>query len=73
MDYMKHSQRRTFGSGELVFIRCDKNGNPIPEESLKSYGITNSTIERIVGGVAGRISAESTDGDGSFSGSIITD
>lgn len=69
MDYLKHGKRKTIGGGELTFIRCDKNGNVIPEEALRNLSITNSTIERIVSDVAVRISA---DGDGVFSEGIIT-
>ncbi|NLH01325.1 MAG: hypothetical protein GX488_05415 [Clostridiales bacterium] len=72
MDYMKHGKRKTIGGQELVFIRCDKDGNVIPEETLRSLGITNSTIERIVGDVAGRIAAGGTAPDGTFSDGIIT-
>lgn len=72
MGYMKHARRRTVGSDELVFIRCDKDGNIIPDEQLKSFGITNSTIEHIVSDVAGRISSSDESGDGSFSKEIIT-
>lgn len=69
MDYLKHGKRKTIGGEELTFIRCDKDGNVIPEEALRSLSITNSTIERIVSDVAVRISG---DGDGVFSEGIIT-
>lgn len=72
MDYLKHAKRKTLGREELIFIRCDKNGNVIPEETLNSMSITNSTIERIVTDVAGRISADGTDGGNYFSEGIIT-
>lgn len=72
MDYLKHAKRRTVGGDELVFIRCDKDGNVIPEEMLVNFNITNSTIERIVSDVAGRISAGSANGGSSFSEGIIT-
>lgn len=69
MDYLKHGKRRTIGGEELIFIRCDKDGNVIPAEALRNLSITNSTIERIVSDVAVRISAG---GDGTFSEGIIT-
>lgn len=69
MDYLKHAKRKTLGSEELIFIRCDKYGNLIPEEKLNELNITNSTIERIVTDVAGRISS---DDEGYFSEGIIT-
>ena len=69
MDYMRNGKRRTIGGEELTFIRCDKDGNVIPEEALRNLSITNSTIERIVSDVAVRISAG---GDGTFSEGIIT-
>lgn len=69
MDYLKNGKRKTIGGRELTFIRCDKDGNIIPEEALRSLSITNSTIERIVSDVAVRISA---DGDNLFSEGIIT-
>lgn len=72
MDYMKHAKRKTIGRDELVFIRCDKDGNIIPEDTLRNLGITNSTIERIVSDVAGRISPSSANGDLMFSEGIIT-
>jgi len=72
MDYLKHAKRKTLGSGELTFIRCDKDGNVIPEEMLTGMSITNSTIERIVTDVAGRISADTSDGESYFSEGIIT-
>ncbi|MEG0778642.1 MAG: hypothetical protein RR147_02595 [Oscillospiraceae bacterium] len=73
MDYMKNAKRRTFGSEELVFIRCDRDGNIIPEEKLPNLKITNSTIERIVTEVAGRISADSAlSAEGIFSEGIAT-
>lgn len=70
MDYLKHGKRQTIGGEELVFIRCDKDGNIIPEETLRNLSITNSTIERIVSDVAGRLSSGS---DGMFSEGIITE
>lgn len=74
MDYQKNDKRRTIGGKELTFVRCDKDGNVIPEEALHSLGITNSTIERIVSGVAGRISPSAEDAAlGTFSEGIITD
>ena len=73
MDYLKHAKRRTVGSEELVFIRCDKDGNVIPAEMLSNLNITNSTIERIVTDVAGRISAGSAEGEPYFSEGIISD
>jgi len=69
MDYLKNGKRKTIGGKELTFIRCDKDGNVIPEEALRSLSITNSTIERIVSDVAVRISG---DGAGVFSEGIIT-
>lgn len=68
MDYLKNGKRRTIGGKELTFIRCDKDGNVIPEDALRNLSITNSTIERIVSDVAIRISA---DGDSEFSEGII--
>ena len=73
MDYLKRAKRRTVGSDELVFIRCDKGGNVIPEEMLSNFSITNSTIERIVTDVAGRISSGNADGEPYFSKGIISD
>ncbi len=70
MDYLKNGKRRTVDGRELTFIRCDREGNVIPEEELRSLGITNPTIERIVSGVAGRITMN--DSGGTFSDSIIT-
>ena len=72
MDYLKHAKRKTLGREELIFIRCDKDGNVIPEETLNSMSITNSTIERIVTDVAGRISADGKDGGSYFSEGIIS-
>lgn len=69
MDYLKNGKRKTIGGKELTFIRCDKDGNVIPEDALRNLSITNSTIERIVSDVAVRISA---DGDSVFSEGIIT-
>lgn len=69
MDYLKNGKRKTIGGQELTFIRCDKDGNIIPEDALRNLSITNSTIERIVSDVAVRISA---DGDSVFSEGIIT-
>ena len=69
MDYLKHGKRKTIGGEELTFIRCDKDGNVIPEETLRNLSITNSTIERIVSDVAVRISSG---GEGAFSEGIIT-
>lgn len=69
MDYLKNGKRKTIGGEELTFIRCDKDGNIIPENTLKSLSITNSTIERIVSEVAVRISS---DGNSVFSEGIIT-
>lgn len=74
MDYRKSGNRRTISAVELTFVRCDKDGNVITEEALHSLGITNSTIERIVSGVAGRISPSADDAAyGTFSAGIITD
>lgn len=72
MDYLKHAKRKTIGREELIFIRCDKDGNIIPEENLRNLGITNSTIERIVSDVAGRITSGPINGDGVYSEGIIT-
>ena len=72
MDYLKHAKRKTIGREELIFIRCDKDGNIIPEDSLRNMSITNSTIERIVSDVAVRISSGSANGDDMFSDGIIT-
>ena len=69
MDYLKHGKRRTIGGEELTFIRCDKDGNIIPEDALRNLSITNSTIERIVSEVAVRISS---DGEAAFSEGILT-
>lgn len=69
MDYLKNGKRKTIGGKELTFIRCDRDGNVIPEDALRNLSITNSTIERIVSDVAVRISA---DGDSVFSEGIIT-
>ena len=69
MDYLKHGKRRTIGGEELTFIRCDKDGNIIPEDALRNLSITNSTIERIVSEVAVRISSG---GEAAFSEGIIT-
>jgi hypothetical protein len=72
MDYLKHAKRKTLGREELIFIRCDKDGNVIPEEMLNNLSITNSTIERIVTDVAGRISADGESEAGYYSEGIIT-
>ena len=69
MDYLKNGKRKTIGGEELTFIRCDKEGNIIPEDTLKNFSITNSTIERIVSEVAVRISSGS---EAAFSEGIIT-
>ena len=69
MDYLKNGKRRTIGGEELTFVRCDKDGNIIPEGTLKNLSITNSTIERIVSEVAVRISSG---GEDAFSKGIIT-
>lgn len=69
MNYLKNGKRKTIGGEELTFIRCDKNGNIIPEDTLKYLSITNSTIERIVSEVAVRISSG---GEAAFSEGIIT-
>ena len=71
MDYLKNGKRRTIGGKELTFIRCDRDGNIIPEEALRNLGITNPTIEHIVSGVAGRITM-SGDEIGAFEEGIIT-
>ncbi len=70
MDYLKHGKRKTIGGKELTFIRCDKDGNIIPEEALKNLSITNATIERIVSEVAVRTAPVSA--DGYFEDGIIT-
>ena len=70
MDYLKNGKHRTIGGRELTFIRCDREGNIIPEEALRGLGITNPTIEHIVSGVAGRITM--SDGN-TFEEGIITD
>ncbi|MEA4893950.1 MAG: hypothetical protein VB064_01670 [Oscillospiraceae bacterium] len=71
MDYLKNGKRRTIGGRELTFIRCDRDGNIIPEEALSSLGITNPTIEHIVSGVAGRITMSSGE-NGVFGEGITT-
>lgn len=71
MDYLKNGKRKTIGGKELTFIRCDRDGNIIPEDSLRNLGITNPTIEHIVSGVAGRITL-SGDENGTFEDGIIT-
>jgi ribosomal protein S26 len=69
MDYMKNGRRKTVDGRELIFIRCDRAGNEIPEERLRGLGISNPTIEQIVGDVAVR----SADGpNGEFSAGIIS-
>lgn len=67
MDYLGNGKRKTVDGRELSFIRCDRNGDIIPEENLRALGISNPTIERIVSDVAGRITIND---DGSFSGGI---
>jgi len=62
MQYLKNSKRKTLDGGELRFVRCDRDGNIIPAESLQNLSITNSTIERIVGGVSRRLSSHGEDG-----------
>ncbi|MDR1132071.1 MAG: hypothetical protein LBL15_06610 [Oscillospiraceae bacterium] len=69
MDYTKNGKRQTVDGRELTFIRCDRAGNVIPEESLCGLGISNPTIERIVSDVAGRITAGP---DGEISEGLIT-
>ncbi|NCB74474.1 MAG: hypothetical protein EOM51_07010 [Clostridia bacterium] len=71
MNYSERGARKTLGGRELTFIRCDRDGNIIEEATLKNLGITNATIERIVGDVSARIAP--TEADGSFEGGIITD
>jgi len=74
MDNRKNGRRRTIDGVELTFVRCDKDGNVINEEALRGLGITNSTIERIVSGVAGRISPSAGGTvSGASSDGIITD
>jgi len=70
MDYLKHGKRKTIGGEELTFIRCDKDGNVISEDALRNFGISNSTIERIVSDVAIRIAP--VNADGYFESGIIT-
>ena len=73
MDYLKHGKRKTLGAQELVFIRCDKDGNILSEDELKSMSLTNSTIERIVTGVTERLSfAEEAPLEGVYSQGIST-
>ncbi|MEG1108553.1 MAG: hypothetical protein RSD32_05615 [Oscillospiraceae bacterium] len=63
MDYMKNAKRKTIDGAELCFIRCDKNGNEIPEAALRGMNFTNATVERIVSEVASRV-AGSAEGEG---------
>ncbi len=70
MNSKAQGKRKTLGGRELTFIRCDRDGNVIEEETLKNLGITNATIERIVGDVSARIAPIGA--DGSFEGGIIT-
>lgn len=72
MDYMKNAVRRTIGSGELLFIRCDKDGNELTEAELSRLNFTNSTIERVVGAAAERIAPFSEASDSIYSDGIIT-
>ena len=71
MDYLKHAKRATFGNEELVFIRCDKNGELIDPAALGGLGITNATISRIVGEAAMRIPAGDAP-DGRVESGIVT-
>ena len=71
MDYLKHGKKRKIDGSELTFIRCDRFGNEIPEESLGLLSLTNPTIERIVGEVAGRVGGE-PEADGSFSQGFVS-
>ena len=72
MDYMKNALSRTIGSGELLFIRCDKDGDELSEAELSRLNFTNSTIERVVGGAAERIAPIFEASDGIYSDGIIT-
>ena len=71
MDHLKNGKRKTVDGRELTFIRCDRDGNEIPEAVLRGLGITNPTIERIVNDVSVRLSVGGEDGY-SFEDSIIT-
>jgi len=71
MDYLKNGRRKTVDGRELTFIRCDRDGNEIPETVLRGLAITNPTIERIVSDVAGRLNMVSEDGY-TFEDSIIS-
>jgi hypothetical protein len=72
MDYMKNAVRRTIGSGELLFIRCDKDGNELSETELSRLNFSNSTIERVVGAAAERISPVFEPSEGIYSDGIVT-
>lgn len=72
MDYTKNALRRTIGTQELLFIRCDKEGNELSERELSALNFSNSTIERVVGAAAERISFVSEPSDSIYSDGIIT-
>ncbi len=57
MDERNNGRRRTIDGRELIFLRCDREGNELSEARLRGLGVTNPTIERIVGDVAGRLEA----------------
>ena len=68
MDYLRNAERRIIDGHEISFVRCDKFGNEIPAEKLKEMSFSNSTIDRIVSDVAGRVA-----NDGIFTQDISTD
>ena len=72
MDYMKNVSRRTIGTQELLFIRCDKEGNELSERELASLNFSNSTIDRVVGAAAERISLVSEPSDDIYSDGIMS-
>ncbi len=72
MDYMKNAARKTIGSSELVFVRCDKNGNEISDEILRQLNFSNSTIDHLVTQTAERITMDSQEDDGSFAEGLST-
>lgn len=71
MDNMKNQLPVPLSGTQLRFIRCDRDGNEIPPETLAGMNFTNSTIDRLVTETAGRLGAV-TGGDGIFSDGIVT-
>lgn len=62
MDYLKDAHKQKINGREISFVRCDSMGNILSDEQLAQIQFSNEVIDRVVGEVAGRLSAETTEG-----------